>query len=88
MLCLGHRVALTGEDARRHMAASLFQCERFREMVSGFLEEEGGDLERVKLRVKAYEYDGKPGPKQAEPAYLLNLDARVRAIARLGRAEN
>jgi glyoxylase-like metal-dependent hydrolase (beta-lactamase superfamily II) len=87
VLCLGHRVALTGEDARRHMAASLIQCERFREMVSGFLQEEGGDLERVKRRVKAYEYDGKPGPKQAEPAYLLNLEARVKAIARLTKSE-
>ena len=83
-LCLGHRVALTGADARRHMDDSLLQCERFREMVSDFIKEEGGDLERVKQRVKAYEYDGKPGLKQAEPAYLLNLDARIKAIARYG----
>jgi glyoxylase-like metal-dependent hydrolase (beta-lactamase superfamily II) len=87
VLCLGHRVVLTGEDARRHMIDSLAQCERFRDMVAGFLREENGDLERVKQRVKAYEYDGKPDPKQPQPAYLLNLDARVKAIARLAQAD-
>jgi glyoxylase-like metal-dependent hydrolase (beta-lactamase superfamily II) len=83
-LCLGHRVAFTGSDARRHLQDSLRQCDRFRQMVGEWIRKEDGDLERVKQRVKAYEYDGKPGMKQPEPAYLLNLDARVRAIARLG----
>ncbi len=87
VLCLGHRAALTGDDARRHMAASLAQCERFRRMVGTLLTEEKGDIERVKGRVMAYEYDDKPEPKQPRPAYLLNLDARVRAIARLERSE-
>jgi len=82
-LCLGHRVAFTGDDARRHLQDSLHQCDRFRQMVGEWIRKEDGDLERVKQRVKAYEYDGKPGMKQPEPAYLLNLDARVRAIARL-----
>jgi glyoxylase-like metal-dependent hydrolase (beta-lactamase superfamily II) len=83
VLCLGHRGVLTGADARRHMDDSLAQCERFRDMVGRFLRKENGDLERVKQQVKAYEYDDKPGHKQPLPAYLLNLDARVRAIARL-----
>lgn len=83
VLCLGHLVAFTGQDARRHLTDSLAQCERFRELVSDLLGKENGDIEAVKRRLKAYEYDGKPGMKQPEPAYLLNLDARVKAIARL-----
>ena len=42
----------------------------------------GEDLERVMQRVKAMEYDCKTGSKQPEPAYLLNLQARIAAVQR------
>ena len=31
--------------------------------------------------VKAQEYDPRPHPKQPEPAYLINLEARVKHLA-------
>jgi hypothetical protein len=33
-------------------------------------------------RVKRIEYDNKPDPKQPEPAYLLNLAAKINAVAK------
>ena len=32
--------------------------------------------------IKKIEYDHIEGPKQPEPAYLLNLEARIKAVAK------
>lgn len=82
-LCLGHIQAYTGGDARRHMAASLVQSRHFRDMVERFLTEEDGNAPAVLQRVKAYEWDGKPGIRQPEPAYVLNLEARINTILKI-----
>ncbi|HSO20209.1 MAG TPA: MBL fold metallo-hydrolase [Desulfosarcina sp.] len=80
ILCLGHICACTGEDARRHMSGSLMQSRDFRRMVERYLDEARGDAGAVAKRVKAYEWDGKSGIRQPEPAYLLNLEARIKTI--------
>lgn len=82
ILCLGHIYSCTGVDARRHMAASLVQSRRFRERVERDLAAENGDVQAVIQRIKAFEWDGKTGLKQPEPAYLLNLEARINTILR------
>ena len=81
-LCLGHIYSCTGSDARRHVVESLVQSRRFRHMVEQFLEAENGDIPAVMNRVKAIEWDGKPGLRQPEPAYVLNLEARVKTVLR------
>lgn len=81
-LCLGHIYSCTGSDARRHMAESLAQSRRFRGMVEQFLDAENGHIPAVMKRVKAIEWDGKPGLRQPEPAYVLNLEARVKTVLR------
>ncbi|BBO67483.1 MBL fold hydrolase [Desulfosarcina alkanivorans] len=81
-LCLGHIYACTGSDARRHMTESLAQSRRFFKMVTTLLEAEAGNIPAVMKRVKAYEWDGKAGLRQPEPAYVLNLEARVNTVFR------
>ena len=81
-LCLGHIYSCTGSDARRHMTESLVHSRRFRSMVERLLTEENGNIRVVMKRVKAVEWDGKPGLRQPEPAYLLNLEARVKTVLR------
>lgn len=81
-LCLGHIYSCTGSDARRHVVESLAQSRRFRDMVERFLAEENGNIQAVMKRVKAYEWDGKSGLKQPEPAYVLNLEARIKTVWR------
>lgn len=83
VLCLGHLYAYTGRDARRHMTASLVHSRRFRGMVERLLAETDGDVPAVMQRVKAYEWDGKSGIRQPEPAYVLNLEARIKTIRKL-----
>jgi glyoxylase-like metal-dependent hydrolase (beta-lactamase superfamily II) len=87
ILCLGHGAVLTGGDAQGFGARALKQCAAFKDMVEGILMEEGGDTARAALRVREWEYDPKPHPKQAEPAYLLNLEARVGVVLRGMEAE-
>jgi glyoxylase-like metal-dependent hydrolase (beta-lactamase superfamily II) len=82
ILCLGHIYSCTGGDARHHMAESLAQSRRFRSMVENCLIEESGNIPAVMQRVKAYEWDGKSGLRQPEPAYVLNLEARVKTVLR------
>jgi glyoxylase-like metal-dependent hydrolase (beta-lactamase superfamily II) len=80
ILCLGHRQALNGRDARNYFRKSMAHCRDFLNLVETSLVEEGGDMNKVVSRIKAIEYDPVQGPKQSEPAYLLNLEAKVKAI--------
>jgi len=80
VLCLGHLFVYTEDDAGKYIQESMQECERFRKLVESCLDEEDGDLDRVKIRIKKIEYDGNEGPKQPEPAYLLNLEARIKAV--------
>ena len=80
MVCLGHRYAFSGGDAAQYLSRSMAFCRDFRDRVARCWREEQGDLTRVLARLKAFEYDGKPEPKQPERAYLINLEARVRAV--------
>ena len=59
-----------------------FSIHRFKGMVERLLNEENGDLEAVQRRIKAIEWDHNPGMRQPEPAYLLNLAARVQTVMR------
>ena len=81
-LCLGHVYSCTGSDARRHVAESLVQSRRFRKLVERLLETENGHIPAVMKQVKAIEWDGKSGLRQPEPAYVLNLEARIKTIVR------
>jgi glyoxylase-like metal-dependent hydrolase (beta-lactamase superfamily II) len=81
-ICLAHRYAFTGQDARNYIPRSLKYCDEFRNLIENFLAEEKGDVSHVMARVKAFEYDDKQEPKQPEPAYVLNLEARIKAVGK------
>jgi len=83
ILCPGHLFVYTGDDAKKFLRESMQECEKFRKLVELCLDEEDGDLDRVRIRIKKIEYDSNDGPKQPEPAYLLNLEARIKAVAKI-----
>jgi glyoxylase-like metal-dependent hydrolase (beta-lactamase superfamily II) len=80
VLCLGHRRAVNGRDARQYLQKSMADCRHFLKLVETCLAEEDGDVQKVIARIKAIEYDPIKEPKQIEAAYLLNLEAKVKAI--------
>ena len=80
VVCSGHGLVFTDKDAADYKQNSLSACKRFFKLVKKILAEEKGDVEKVKNRIKKNEYDGKPGFKQPESAYLLNLEARINVV--------
>ncbi len=87
VICQGHRLVYTDDDAPRFLERSFQAAREWVAWVEGLLKEHAGDQAQVTRLVKAHEYDPRPQPKQPEPAYLLNLEARVRHLAgRLGLA--
>jgi glyoxylase-like metal-dependent hydrolase (beta-lactamase superfamily II) len=86
VLCLGHRQVLIGQDAKDYFRKSMTHCRDFLNLVESSLIEEDGNVQKVLAQIKTIQYDPIQGPKQSEPAYLLNLEAKVKAIQR--RLEN
>jgi ABC-type cobalt transport system substrate-binding protein len=86
-LCQAHHGVFTGSDARDYLQSAQAAAQDYRAWVESLLQREGGDVERVVELVKRREYDARPGPKQPEPAYLLNLRTRVEHLKeRMARA--
>lgn len=82
ILC-AHRFIYDGDDARGYFADSIEQTVRFREWIAELLAQHSGDHATVAKLVKAEEYENSTVPKMPEPAYDLNLAAKIRAVARL-----
>ncbi len=81
ILCQSHYLIFTGPDVGDFFQRSLEAAGRFKERVERLLDQEQGDVAAVMRRMKAEEYDNRPGPRQPESAYMLNLEARVRHLA-------
>lgn len=86
LLCIGHGYVLTGGDAAGYIPRAMAHAEKFRESIETYLQETGGDVAAVKQRIKEKEYDPLPDPKQPDFAYLINLEAKIRAVMRLNEA--
>jgi glyoxylase-like metal-dependent hydrolase (beta-lactamase superfamily II) len=80
VICFGHYLVYTDDDARYYLEDSISQCDSFLKLIKRFLVEENGDPARVRDRIKSIEYDGKTGIVQPEPAYLLNLEASINVV--------
>lgn len=81
ILCQSHHQVFTGKDAGTVLRRSIPAALEFKQRVEQLLQEENGQVEKVVARIKSEEYDPQPDPKQPEPAYLLNIHARVKALA-------
>jgi glyoxylase-like metal-dependent hydrolase (beta-lactamase superfamily II) len=84
MLCPGHLFVYNGDDVTDYFEKAVAACIDFRRNVEAIADETNGNLETIIQKVKAIEYDPNPGPKQPEPAYLINLEARIKAVLKAG----
>ena len=80
VLCLAHQMAYKGEETLSYMKRALAEAEAFVARVECLLQETGGDVEETVIRVKAFQWEDLPYPKQPEAAYLINTEARVRHL--------
>ena len=80
ILCQGHRYVYVDEDVDAFFQRSLQTALEFKAMVEEFWLKEKGDLGRVLQKIKEIEYDPLPTPKQPEPAFVINLEARIKSV--------
>lgn len=84
ILCQGHHRVFVGRDeVKAFFARSLKEAVRFKERVYELLDATKGNIEEVIRLIKQEQYDINWHVKQPEEAYLLNLTARVRHLAKI-----
>ncbi|MDD4355899.1 MAG: MBL fold metallo-hydrolase [Smithellaceae bacterium] len=81
IICLGHGLVLTSDDAKDFLRCSLEETFCYREMIETYLNEAHGDVEKATQNMAHQEYDIKGGIFQERNAYLTNLAAQVSHIA-------
>jgi glyoxylase-like metal-dependent hydrolase (beta-lactamase superfamily II) len=80
ILCQGHRYVYVDEDVDAFFQKSLQTALEFKATVEEYWLKEKGDLRRVLQKIKETEYDPLPTPKQPEPAFVINLEARIKSV--------
>jgi len=81
IIMLSHHYVLTGEDARGYLKKSLDSTFAFAERIRRYLDETGGSQESVVQRIFKEDHRDTGAIQQAERPYLINLAAKVKAVA-------
>lgn len=88
ILCPGHSMVLTGDDAREYLQRSQDHTYRYLKMAETFLRETSGDLDAAAEMVKTAEWEPRPLPKQPEQSYMLNTRQRMLKVWERMQASN
>jgi len=78
-----HRNAVSGEEAHRYIRNSLKATRLMRNRIEGYLDEADGDEKAVVDRIAKKDYEARYAALQARRPYMMNLQAKVHAVARL-----
>jgi len=81
ILMLPHQYVVTGEDARGYLKKSLERTLEFRERIVRYLEDASGKQEEAVQKIFQEDYIGTGAIQQDRRSYLINLTAKVKAVA-------
>lgn len=81
IIMLSHHYVLTESDARSYLKKSLESTFAFAERIRRYLAESGGSQESVVQRIFKEDHRDTGAIQQAERPYLINLAAKVKAVA-------
>ncbi|HPQ59972.1 MAG TPA: MBL fold metallo-hydrolase [Syntrophales bacterium] len=81
ILMLPHQYVLTGEDARGYLRKSLHRTREFKERIIQYLGGFSDNQEDVVQKIFREDYLGTGAIQQDERSYLINLAAKVKAVA-------
>lgn len=81
ILMMSHFFTLTGDDAGSYMAKAIAVTKDFRERIENYLKSSGGDREEVVRRIYREDFEETGAILQEARPYLINLQAKVRAVA-------
>ena len=78
---MSHYFTLTGGDAAGYVAKSIERTKGFKTRIEDDLHELNGDREAVVQRIFREDYQETGAILQEERPYLINLQAKVKAVA-------
>ncbi|MBU2509688.1 MBL fold metallo-hydrolase [bacterium] len=81
-ILFAHNYIYTGTDADSFFQTALDHGYHFRDRLSELLDQYGFDTDKIGAIIKSEEYDIIQGAKQPEKAYLINLQAKIKAVNR------
>ncbi len=81
MILMCHFFVLTGEDARGYMVKTIERTETFRRRIEDYLDHFNGDRASVVRRIYKEDYEDTGAILQEKRPFLINLEAKVRAVA-------
>jgi glyoxylase-like metal-dependent hydrolase (beta-lactamase superfamily II) len=81
MIMMSHFFVLTGEEARGYMAKTIARTEEFRKRIENYLSDSNGDRSAVIKRIYKEDYEDTGAILQEVRPFLINLEAKVRAVA-------
>jgi hypothetical protein len=81
LFVMAHSYMLTGEDARGYIGKSIEATKRFKKRIEDLLAILGGDPEGVVKKIFQEDYLEAQAILQDERSYLINLQAKVKAVA-------
>jgi len=81
IIMLSHFYILTGEEARNYLKKSLENTFVFSDRIRKYLGDASGNRESVVRRIFKEDYQDTGAIQQAERPYLINLTAKVKAVA-------
>lgn len=81
ILLLPHVHVLTGEDAKKHFVNSLNAAQALKERIENRLDAFNGDRDAAIEAIVKEDYDESQAVLQDKRSFLLNLQAKVKAVA-------
>ena len=82
-LCIAHNGILMGDDISLFISEAIAAVNEYRDMIENYLDECSGDQEKVAARIIAEEYDTQAEHMQNRDPFILNLKAKISAVARM-----
>ncbi|MEI6126344.1 MAG: MBL fold metallo-hydrolase [Pseudomonadota bacterium] len=82
-LCIAHNGILTGGDVPLYLELALTAAIEYKDMIDHYLDACHEDQEKVVQKITAEEYDAMPHHIQKRRPFILNLQAKVNAVAKL-----
>ena len=76
-----HSGMLTGDEVERYLFEAAAAAVAYKDMIREYLDLYGGDQGKVVERITAEEYDAQPHHIQKRRPFILNLRAKVNAVA-------
>jgi glyoxylase-like metal-dependent hydrolase (beta-lactamase superfamily II) len=80
-ICIPHSGILAGDEVQRYLAEAAAAAVAYKDMIARYLDLYKGDQEKVIERITAEEYDAQPVHLQNRQPFVLNLRAKVAAVA-------